>query len=205
MIYTSAILKNKYREYTNINQKIFLESKKGNLIRIKKGLYSDNVSIDGPVIANVCLDPSYISFEYALARYGLIPEFVSVFTSACFGKKNNKTFYSSQAIFEYRNIPTEAYPYGINFFKNEEKITYKIASKEKALCDTLYSKYPVRTFKELETLLFDDLRIDKNEFLTLDFEFISNIYMKYHSNTLLTLYKYIKEKHLDAIDYWANY
>ena len=76
--------------------------------------------------------------------------------------------------------------------KSESGIRYKIASKEKALCDTLYSKYPVRTIKELKILLFDDLRIDENEFLNLDFKFIEEIAPLYHSNTLLTLKNYLK-------------
>lgn len=83
MIYDLSALKNKYHDLSNINQKISLETKKGNLVRIRRGLYSDNIKVDSPVIANVCYGPSYISFEYALSQYGLIPEYVSVFTSSC--------------------------------------------------------------------------------------------------------------------------
>ena len=42
-------------------------------------------------------------------------------------------------------------------------------------------------------LLFDDLRIDEELFLKLDFNFIIRIAPLYHSNTLLTLVKYIKK------------
>ena len=94
MIYNLQTLKIKYKEYSNLNQKISLEVKKGNLIRIKRGLFTDNLEIDKKVIANLCYGPSYISFEYALSYYGLIPEYVSTITSACFNKKNNKTYNS---------------------------------------------------------------------------------------------------------------
>lgn len=193
MIYDLQTLRNKYNTYSNINQKISLESKKGNLTRIKRGLYTDNLKIDGPVIANICYNPSYISFEYALSFYGLIPEYVSMYTSACFNKKNHKTYILSKATFEYRSVPNSVFQYGIVLLEAENKIKYKIASKEKALCDTLYSKYPVRTIKDLKVLLFDDLRIDEEEFLKLDFSFIEEISKMYHSNTLLTLVKYIKK------------
>ena len=77
--------------------------------------------------------------------------------------------------------------------KNENGIRYKIATKEKALLDTLYSKYPLRSISDLKVLLYDDLRIDEELFLNLDFDFIEKIAPLYHSNTLLTLLRYIKE------------
>lgn len=193
MIYDYSALKNKYSEYSNVNQKLSIEAKKGKLIRIRRGLYSDNLKKDAPIIANVCYGPSYISFEYALYYYGLIPEFVSVYTSACYNKKNNKTYITQNVTFEYRSIPNDAFPYGIMYEKNEMGLRYKIASKEKALCDILYSKYPVRSIKDLKILLFEDLRIDENEFYKLDFNFIIGLAPLYHSNSINTLAKYISE------------
>lgn len=192
MIYDINALKIKYRDYSNINQKISLEVKKGNLVRIKRGLFSDNLKIDKPIIANICYGPSYISFEYALSYYGLIPEYVPMMTCACFRNKNTKRYSVSGVGFEYRRIPDDAFPAGICFFDNEEGINYKMASKEKALCDELYSKYPVRTIKELEIMLFDDLRINEEEFEKLDFKYIESIIPLYPSNTLKTFGKYIK-------------
>ena len=193
MIYNIEALRNIYKDYSNINQKVSLETKKGNLIRIKKGLYSNNIRIDSPIIANICYSPSYISFEYALSYYGLIPEYVTLYTSAVYNKKNNKIYRLKDVSFEYRSIPNDVFHEGITFLKNEEDIRYKIATKEKALCDTLYSKYPVRSIIDLKVLLFDDLRIDEELFLKLDFNFIIKIAPLYHSNTLLTLVKYIKK------------
>ena len=193
MIYAIEGLQNIYKEYTNINQKIGIEVKKGNYVRIKRGLYSNNLFIDLPLIANVCYNPSYISFEYALSYYGLIPERVTLYTSAVYNKKNNKIYRIKDVSFEYRSVPKSVFNEGITFLKNEEGIRYKIATKEKALCDMLYSKYPVRTISDLKVLLFEDLRIDEELFLNLDFDFIMKIAPLYHSNTLLTLIKFIKE------------
>lgn len=193
MIYDSQALRSRFKAYSNINQKISLETKKGNLIRIKNGLYSDDLATDAPVISNVCYFPSYISFEYALSYYGLIPEHVSVITSACFGKKNNKVYKAGGLVFEYRSIPDEAFPYGVGFFQSQAGVRYKMASKEKCLCDTLYSKYPVRSIKDLKVLLFEDLRIDKEEFMKLDFGFIKEVAPHYHSNTLSTLIRYLEK------------
>jgi len=192
MIYDHETLQIKFKDYSNINQKINVEIKNGNLTRIKRGLYTDSLNMDSNVIANVCLNPSYISFEYALSFYGLIPEKVSTITSACYNKKNNKRYIVKNKIFDYQSVPNEAFPYGIIFLKNEINIQYKIASKEKALCDTLYTKYPVRFIKDLKILLFEDLRIDEYEFWKLDFNFIKSIANYYHSNTIKTLIKFVE-------------
>ena len=149
MIYDFQSLRIKYKEYSNIYQKINNECKKGILVKIKRGLYTDDLYNDKEVIANICYNPSYISFEYALSYYGVIPEFVSTFTSATFGKKNNKIYHMKDSTFDYRSVPDEVFPMGILIMKNSKGISYKIASKEKALCDLLYSKYPVRSIKDL--------------------------------------------------------
>lgn len=194
MIYDFQSLRIKYKDYSNIYQKINNECKKGILVKIKRGLYSDDLYNDKEVIANICYNPSYISFEYALSYYGVIPEFVSTFTSATFGKKNNKIYHMKDSTFDYRSVPDEVFPMGILIMKNSKDISYKIASKEKALCDLLYSKYPVRSIKDLKTLLFEDMRIDENEFLKMNVEFIKEIAPLYHSNTLNVLKKYLNKE-----------
>ena len=113
MIYDFQSLNIKYKEYSNIYQKINSECIKGNLIKIKRGLYTDDLFNDKELIANVCYNPSYISFEYALSFYGIIPEYVSVYTSAVYGKKNNKMYRMTDATFDYRSIPDDVFPKGI--------------------------------------------------------------------------------------------
>ena len=194
MIYDLQSLKIRYKDYANINQKISLECKNGKLTRIKRGLYSDDLLGDIEVIANLCYAPSYISFEYALSYYGLIPEFVSTLTSAIYGKKNNKVYKLENAIFEYNSIPDKVFSKGILLKKNQKDLNYKIASKEKALCDMLYLKYPVRSIKDLKYLLFEDLRIDEDELFSLDKDFINEIAPLYHSNTLNTFLKFINKE-----------
>ena len=194
MIYDFQSLSVKYKEYSNIYQKINNECKKGILVKIKRGLYSDDLYNDKEVIANICYNPSYISFEYALSYYGVIPEIVSTFTSATFGKKNNKIYHMKDCTFDYKNVPDEVFPMGILIMKNSKNISYKIASKEKALCDLLYSKYPVRSIKDLKTLLFEDMRIDENEILKMNVEFIKEIAPLYHSNSLNVLKKYLNKE-----------
>lgn len=192
MIYTMQMLREIYKNNKNIYQKISLEEKKGNIVRIKRGLYSSDINKDGEVISNICFSPSYISFEKALSIYGIIPEFVSAFTCACFNKVHNKAYINDKITLYYKNIPTSAFPLFVSTMKNEDGISYKIASKEKAVCDMLYIKYPIRSIKDLKILLYDDMRFDYNEIINLDLEKISILVPKYKSNTLNTFYKYLK-------------
>ena len=194
MIYDHIMLADKFKAYSNVNQKIALEMRKGTFVKIKRGLYSNDVKADAPVLANVCLSPSYLSFEYALAFYGLIPEKVSLYSSACFGKKTNKVFESEALILSYSSIPEPVFPEGIRFLRNEAGMRYKIARPEKALCDTLYSSYPVRSLKDLKTKLFEDLRLDEARLNELDFDFILGIIPLYRSNTLNVFGKYIRKE-----------
>jgi len=43
MIYNHEALKFKFKNYSNINQKISLEVKKGALVRVKKELYTNSM------------------------------------------------------------------------------------------------------------------------------------------------------------------
>lgn len=71
---------------------------------------------------------------------------------------------------------------------------YKIASPEKALCDKLYTLSPVKNKSELKNLLFDDLRIDREEFEKLDKNKLLQLIPFYHSTNLKILEKIVKDK-----------
>ena len=67
-----------------------------------------------------------------------------------------------------------------------------MASPEKALCDTLYKKAPVSSMKELKALLFEDLRIDENEFYKLKKEDLLYLCPLYRKKNLNFLKKYVE-------------
>lgn len=107
----------------------------GLLTRLKKGLYI--LKTDSPSeeeIANILYKPSYISFEYALAYYNIIPEMVYQITSAT--TKPTRLFTVEHNSFSYYTIKLEAYT-GYTLVKRGESRFY-IAEPEKALVDYLY-------------------------------------------------------------------
>ena len=73
-ILTTQALLEKYKNYANPADKIKRESDKQDLILLKKGLYVDDKNLEGALLAQFIYDPSYLSFEYALYYYDMIPE-----------------------------------------------------------------------------------------------------------------------------------
>lgn len=118
--------------------KYFLEewSKKGLFLHLKKGLYTLKTDIPSEEeIANKLYKPSYLSFEYALAYYNILPEMVYQVTSAT--TKPTRTFIvEDNKVFTYFKIKQKTYT-GYQLIKKEEKI-FVIAEPEKALVDYLY-------------------------------------------------------------------
>ena len=97
--------------------------KQGKYFQIARGLYETDKNVPGYLLAGSIYGPSYISFEYALSFYGIIPEYVSVYTSAVYGKKNNKMYRMTDVTFDYRSIPDDVFPKGIVIMKNSNNIS----------------------------------------------------------------------------------
>lgn len=193
MLLTSDVMKNIFKEYSNKNTKICREIKKGNLIKIINGLYETNPFVNGYLLASSIYGPSYLSFDFALAYYGLIPEKVTAYTSATFDKKKKKEYNNQFGTYLYRDVPTEVYPLGIKLVEEGEYV-YQIATVEKAICDKLYTLRPIKNMAELEIILFNDLRIDIDEFNKLNLEDIEKISSSYKSTNVELLYRYMRRK-----------
>jgi hypothetical protein len=138
--------------------KYFLENQTetGLFIRLKQGVYALRTDLPSEEeIANSLYRPSYISFDYALAYYGLIPEMPYTITSAT--TKPTRQFSVQHQAFNYYTIKPEAYTgymllntmrsisekgNKIDFGKIEVRSSgsgsFLIAEPEKALIDYLY-------------------------------------------------------------------
>lgn len=120
-----------------LQAKYFLEeyTKAGLFIRLKKGLYAlKELLPPEEEIANWLYRPSYVSFEYALAEYNLLPEMVYAVTSAT--TKPTRTFALEGKSFSYLTIKQEAFT-GYTPVKRSGR-TILFAEPEKAFVDYLY-------------------------------------------------------------------
>lgn len=179
-----------YREYSNPKDKIARETRKGNIIKLKQGVYVSRKALEGGLpkglIANRLYGPSYVSFNSALRLYSLIPEDVPNLTSATLGKRRRKHFDTSLCTFFYRDVPALAYPRDVVYMMSG-RWRFLAATPEKALCDELWTTPAIRSRSALRSLLFDDLRIDEEAFSNLAIEAIKSLAPLYSSMTLNTL------------------
>lgn len=169
MIKTTAMLIEEQKEYRYPANKISRMVSEGTIFPVVRGLYTTDKNFPGQFLAASIYSPSYLSFEFALSYWELIPEAVYVYSSATFDKKKKKQFKTEFGLFTYRDVPKEAYPLGIQIVKSGENAFF-IADPEKALCDKLYTLSPVANLDALSELIFLSLRIDKPEFALLDVE-----------------------------------
>lgn len=167
--------------------------KGGKLVQVRRGLYVDDPSISRRALAPMIYGPSYISFEYALASAGLIPERVEVVTSACFNKNRNKVFHTPLGEFRYFYLPNSIYPYGIRL-ENDAGMSYLIASPEKALCDAVYKVPAAITVETMEHLLIEDWRMERESLLNLDKAFIMWIAPMYRRKSLQALAAWLEKE-----------
>ena len=193
MLKTHLVLMDELKNYASPAKKIERMVKSGKLTRVVRGLYETDLHTPGHLLAASIYGPSYLSFEYALAHHGLIPEAVHQYTSASFDKKRAKQFETPFGVFSYRDIPEEAFPYGVQPLI-ENGYSYRLATPEKALCDELYKLSPCANRAELEQLLFENLRIDRQAFLGLDFTEMEQLASLYQTKNHKLLRSWIKKE-----------
>lgn len=191
MIITTGIAKQNLANYSNQNNKILRDIRDGKLFKIVNGLYETDINTPGYLLAGSIYGPSYISFEYALSYYGLIPERVTTITCATFNKKKKKMYNTQFGLFTYRDVPDLAYPEDIILYE-KNNYSYQIASPEKSLCDKLYTLKPIKNYDSLKKILFRDLRIDEDEFKKLDSSKVNRLSNLYNSTNVKLLSKYMR-------------
>ena len=110
-------------------------TRQGALVKLRNGLYCfADARPSELAIANRLYEPSYISFEYALAYYHVIPETAYTITSAT--SRPTRTFTVADKRFEYHLLKRPAFT-GYDPLKINGD-TILIAAPEKALVDYLY-------------------------------------------------------------------
>ncbi|GBE05388.1 MAG TPA: hypothetical protein ENG95_05495 [Nitrospirae bacterium] len=182
-------------KYASRKSKLTTMIKSGEVIKLRRGLFLDGSSTDYSIktLANKIYGPSYISFEYALSYYNLIPERVETVTCASYGKNKSRRFDTQVGSFLYKSIPQAVYPYGITR-QEEGNNPFLIATKEKALCDTLSKIRGVNSMKALMAGLFENLRLDREEISTLNMKDISFLVPLYRKKVLALFMQYLNKE-----------
>lgn len=186
------------KDYKSPRAKLTTLLQKGDLIRVKKGLYLFGPDYrKGPyspeILANKIYGPSYVSREYALAYYGLIPEYVAEVTSI--STKRARNFDTPIGRFSYAHLPPKLYQVNFNLVSVRNNETALLATAEKALADLLYFRddHP-ETLNELVDLLFDDLRLDDALVSRMRIGMFTEILKAGGSPTLKLVIEWLKEQ-----------
>ena len=193
-----ATLTNAFGRYKYPKDKISSLEKKGNLIRLKKGMFVvapniHNQTLSKELIANHLYGPSYISFESALSYYNLIPERVHSVRSMTI--KRARKFLTPLGNFEYITSKKEYFEIGIHQEIKGTQFAYLIASPEKALCDLIVTtpRLRVQSVKAMQTYLEEDLRIDLSDIENFNLDIIEQCIATGKKKTeLIQLYKLLE-------------
>jgi hypothetical protein len=173
----NAVLLNLLGDYNFPRNKISAMEQRGDIIRLKKGLFvvSEKISrkaISRELVANHLYSPSYVSLETALAYYGLIPERVYSVRSIC--TKMHKNYDTPLGHFEFVKAPSIYFSIGIRQKIVNDEYAFLIASPEKALCDKIICTPNIRiqSVKAVREYLEADLRFEMLALRNFDIEII---------------------------------
>ncbi|MBO4512056.1 MAG: type IV toxin-antitoxin system AbiEi family antitoxin domain-containing protein [Victivallales bacterium] len=175
-IFTALELNMLLDGYSNKAQRISLMLKKGEIIQIRRGLYAfaealrKGLIVEG-VLANMIYGPSYVSEEFALSYYGLIPEAVYAVTSVCIGR--SRSFDTPFGRYAYRYSRSKAYSIGIDRIGDKGR-SFLMASPEKALFDKAFFD---KRFNgdDPEDYLLEDLRVDLDMLAAQEFRYLDEL------------------------------
>lgn len=169
---SSASLALDFPEIKKSGQKLAQLERKGDLIRLRRGLYVcpekiSGMSISLELLANHLLSPSYITMLSALRYYSLIPEAVHLVQSAT--TKESRHYDTPFGRFSYTQVAREEFNIGIRNIE-ENGYSFLIATPEKALCDLIANtpRLSLRYRKEALEYLEADLRFDMDSFYNLN-------------------------------------
>ena len=151
--------------YASPRDRITTLLRSGVIVRVKKGLYIFGEHYrKSPycreLLANLIYGPSFVSLDYALGYYGLIPERVETVTSVTSGRL--RRFQTPTGLFTYR--PSPCLSMGAEL-AGQGGSNYLIALPERALADRIRDdrRGEGRTQLEIERYLFENLRMDITE------------------------------------------
>jgi predicted transcriptional regulator of viral defense system len=128
--------------------------REGVLTRMRRGIYRVSIhSVEGAHLANLLYTPSYLSFESALSRYGILSQIPYAMTLAT-TRRSKKMTLDGTAV-EYRQLREDL------FFGHRLEKGLDIAEPEKALLDALYLVKRGKLSLALEELDLSGLSLKK--------------------------------------------
>jgi hypothetical protein len=198
LIFNKTNLRLLEKKESNLNLNIKYWKKSGKIISLKKGWYllAEKYEKESEkdsyleFIANKLIEPSYLSGEYVLNKYGALTEAVTGITSMT--TMSGKEIKNKLATFRYYSVSDKLFR-GYKIKKKRGNIVIFEAELAKALFDFFY----VRFFRNqaINEKSVENLRINWENISAKDFE-KSRAYLKgTRSRKMTALYDIIKNKY----------
>lgn len=178
-----------YRIKSLIKRDILLPAKSGFYINKRSLETTPNKDDFMEYVGSIMVYPSYVSLEYALSKYGFIPE--GVFSYTYITTKKTRIISSGNISYIYKNIKQPLFcGYETKIFGNS---VYFFASFAKAVFDYIYLK-PYKNAKEFKTFLFDS-RFNWSSMTKQDIDNFTNFVKISESKKMSLVHRYlVKEK-----------
>ncbi len=178
-------------DYRKPRECILRMVKNQELIRLKNGFYliadkirqGSNQVIPFEQVANLLYGPSYVSLEWALSFYGMIPERVHTVTSMTLGR--NKEYHTPIGDFVYYKLSPDSYSIGITQKKASDFVGgFLMASPEKALADLVFKSCKGLDKDQLKQELLESKRMDRDSFHQLNKTLLVEIAKSYQAKSV---------------------
>ncbi len=173
MPFGHGVLMSLLADYRRPNDKIASWLASGGIVALRRGLYVlgpdlRDKPISMPLVANLLYGPSYVSLDFALSHYSLIPEGVATVTSVT--TRRSRVCTTPLGLFSYAHLPAALYRLGICQAANSDGTFYLMATPAKALCDKVVHtrKLQATSVLAMQQFLLDDLRIDPDALRNVD-------------------------------------
>lgn len=186
------------KEYAGPRNRITALLREKSIVRVKKGLYVFGEElrlrpVSRELLSNLIYGPSYVSREYALRYYDLIPEEVTVLTSM--STERSTEFHTPLGVFSYSFLPLNAYCVGITLESSNNR-QFFIATPEKALADIvlIHRGLLLRSRLDVERYLFEDIRIDADSLGRFNRALLGEIARESHSHRVRYVLQYLQKE-----------
>ena len=183
--------------YARPRDKITEMLRRKEIVRVKKGLYLFGEDFrrkpySRELLANLIYGPSYVSLEYALSHYGLIPERVETVTSVTPGRA--RRFDTPVGLFTYQAVPMAGFRGKVQRIELKGGGGFLMALPEKALAEKLRAERGtgITTQREMESFLLDNLRVDPTALGSLQTDRVRDIAERYRSRRIRLLGQWLQ-------------
>lgn len=172
-------------------------SRQGKIRSLKRGMYASEKFLESinrknaineyaEFVGNIIYEPSYLSLEYVLEKYGVLSESVNSLTLVS-EKKTNK-FFNYLGVFKFHNIKKDLF---IGFtIKKKGDFFVAEATLAKAMFDFLYFRKNILSSDEQ----IDELRLNLDSFARKDIRELEKYVNLEKSKKMREIFNYLMKK-----------